>query len=379
MGLFGGESKSIKTKRKVEREKQSFLASLPIEEAEAMKARIESGQLTETALLTSLGAPGTYGPDAATITGGATPSIYSTTGELAEKSEAAKSFLHRRKYGQEFFDYYAKPRKGILDPEGMTEAQKGTATFRIMSQLTAESEQMLNEKGDLFQAFRAGITNPIIQAGAQATRESLRFIKDQAAKGGTARRAALQEAQTMLAIEAGNTIKAEALWKAEFQLRVYTRDRARQQVFDNQSYVAGLVRPYTEAFNQAGAFLAGTAVPVASNLSSKAYQLANGPKNDFGKKLIIAGISMVAAKFGGPIAGQMASSLAGSAMGVDQGGGGGGMGGLTGEMLGKTGRGIQDIYASAQIGDLFGGREDVPTISPGGVAFDPPPPRHPGS
>jgi len=172
-----------------------------------------------------------------------------------------------------------------------------------MSQMTAESQQMLNQEGPLWESFSNSVMGPIIEGAAETYKNSIDIINQNAAKGGSARRTAVSDASRIKALEDSNRGRAKELWQANLALLAYARDRATQQIGNNEAFLDSAYRDnYSNAMTAAGNFIAGTAVPVAQQGSQEIVLLQQKEirdKSNWLGNLLLGGIAGAGAYLAG--------------------------------------------------------------------------------
>lgn len=216
--------------------------------------------------------------------------FFDTTSKLAQKDPTAAQQLQREKYGKAYFDDFRQAREGVLDPQKFAQTAAASPAAQIVSKQLAEARDLSNPQSHFRQTLEQSIQNPIIESGAEALRESMRYIQNQAAKGGTARRTALKEAQTMLAIERSNRMVAQEMWQKNLAFETWIRDYQRTAVNSAVGFVQGLgVNEYVGAMNSAGRFMAETVAPHTAQYSAQAYQLSMNKKKDNMGRMILGG------------------------------------------------------------------------------------------
>jgi len=224
--------------------------------------------------------------------------FFDTTSKLAQKDPTAAQQLQREKYGKEYFEDFRQTREGVLDPQKFAQTAAASPAAQIVSKQLAEARDLSNPQSNFRQTLEQSITNPIIESGAEALRESMRYIQNQAAKGGTARRTALKEAQTMLSIERSNRMVAQEMWQKNLAFETWIRDYQRTAVNSAVGFVQGLgVNEYVGAMNSAGRFMAETVAPHTAAYSAQAYQLGMTKKKDNLGKMILGGAMMGASAY----------------------------------------------------------------------------------
>ena len=240
-------AKAAKKQYKLERRrqrKQSLLAAHAVQALDFERQRAQAAEETRRRTFNLLGAPGTYDlPGAAPQTQTAAPAgdVYQTVSgasPIAEKLLSGKPF-------KEAFAKYAEEGAQILDPEKATADISSSAMFRIQSRKTAEAEQLLAGEGPMYDMLHNSVMGPIVEGSATMLREQLRDIRTRAAKGGSARRTALKEAQEMAAQEMANRQRVQETWNANLKLwetiRNYSNDVAEQnyRFLDNIPMIRG--------------------------------------------------------------------------------------------------------------------------------------------
>lgn len=230
---------------KREEGRQSLLAAESVEAAEAMTAKAQAAEMAALETYSMLGAPGTYDlPGAGGTTGtplGTSEGIFATEGSLTEKSDTAKSLLrHQAKSAKAEGGSLAGPREGILDPKAYASKIAQSASFRIQSRMTAEAEQLLARKGPLWEQLENSTLGAIMEGAALQQRDALRNIRNQAAKGGSARRQALNDAQSILAQERATQARVQQTWQANLALFDTVRNYASKVQQENVRFMDGL-------------------------------------------------------------------------------------------------------------------------------------------
>lgn len=341
MGWFGEKAK--RERKRMERY-MHYATAKGIEETEAMKSRAEAGFEANLSVLGMFGQPGTYGPGA--TAGGATPGtpgapggggplgIHDVTSERSEVSEEAK----------QFGSLAETTRKGVLDPTAFSQYVAGTKPFQIISGQVAEAHGLTDPQSPFRQTLEQSIKNPILEAGAETMRESMRQIKNAAAKGGSARRTALREAQQMLAVERSNRVVSQQLWQANLQFEGWIRDYQRNAVNAAQAFTEGLgVQRYVETMNRASEFMVQTTLPTAAKYQQAAYEAAAKNKKDgLGKMILGAALVVGGSLLGGAgLVGALAAGV--TTIGTSLAGGGEGGGGGTTFNFAPSGPGASTV------------------------------------
>lgn len=329
MGIF-----SNKTSKQANQmaKRQQLLGAAEIEGVEAEKARTIAGEQARQRVYGLLGAPGTYETPG---TGGATAGV--PTGDIfgpgGEKSALAKPLLEGSGLKGEFAKWDS--RQGILDPEKYAEDVSKSAAFRIQSRRTAEAEQLLAQEGAEWDKLSNSTYGVIAEGAATQWRDDLRQIRNNAAKGGTARRTALKEAQEMRAQEAANQARVQQTWRANLALHEYVRqnaDNVQKMNYEFMDNLPGLRATYQQTMSNLAEMFGKIALPMSATMLQVGFQArASHPKTSTVSRII--------------------GAVAGAAQGFSSGGWlGAAAGGLSGAMgAGPTGSPIeQGMGAGAQ-------------------------------
>jgi len=286
------------------------------------KARSIAAEGTKFNVLTALGAPGTYGPGAPGTGGdvGGGGSIYDTSGTgLSEKDQSLSKFST---WGSEVFGkgQLGGAREGIIDPDAYLAELSKSSIFRQQSQQVAESEQLLNREGPLWDRLESSVLGTIHEGAALQLRDATRRLRNDMAKGGTARRTALNEARQMIVDQNAMTMRVQQTWEANIKLNNYVQmnfERVRNGAMSFTDALPGLNDAYrTSMLNTAQ--LAVQATEIAGRMAGEAYDLRMSQQAvNFGTKLVEGLIQAVASAV--PVVGPML----GSAIGYAGSGGGG--------------------------------------------------------
>ncbi|KKN92382.1 hypothetical protein LCGC14_0208730 [marine sediment metagenome] len=131
-------------------------------------------------------------------------------------------------------------REGILDPEAYAAAISKTASFRIQSQRVRESEELLNQEGPAWDMLSNSVLGVINEGSALQLRDTMRKLKNQYAKGGTARRTAMFEANELIAGERAMRTRVQETWQANLALYDSVRQNADRVAAGTATFMAGL-------------------------------------------------------------------------------------------------------------------------------------------
>jgi len=381
MGIF---SNKVAKQSKQFKKKMNALSATEIETVEAEKARTIASEQARQNVFQSLGAPGTYGVPG---TPGA-PTGAPSTGDYFQTDTTTKSPLAeaqlkgggRTKKWNEW-----ESRAGILDPEKYGEDVRKSAMFRIQSQRTAEAEQLLNREGPMWDQLSNSTYGIISEGAATQWREDLRTIKNNSAKGGSARRTALAEAQQMHAQEQSNQMKVQQTWKANFVLFDVVRanaDAVQKGNYDFMNNLPGIRAQYQETMSALAEMMGKIALPMSANMQKMGFQAVEAhPKTSAFQRVVgaIAGAAqgymtgggLAGAALGGVMGASAAGEQGGTAFGNEGGsaGAGPGAGGIFGSysrgqaagagagLLAKTGKSVYNR--------LFEKNENTGPVGPG--------------
>jgi len=288
MALFSN-AKAIKQAKEAAGQQQGA-AIYGMEAASAQSARQLAGQQAQSNIFNALGQPGTFGPTAGTFQyGDGSTNMFDPN---AQKDQSLKQFAS---YGGG--KQLKTPRQGIIDPEAYANQVIGTIPFQIRSQQTAEAQQLLNKQGPAWDVLENATIGTIHEGAALQLRDTMRQLKNNYAKGGTARRTAVNEFSTIVAQENAMRARTQETWQANLRLFDYVRQNADRVEAGNRSFVEninGLSSAHMAAM-QATAALQVEAGAIAGKLAGQAYEIRRDQQaRNFGTKLL-EGVIMSAA------------------------------------------------------------------------------------
>jgi hypothetical protein len=303
MGLFSGilsNKKGIRDAKEVAGAQQ-YTAIAAMEAADRERARGISGEQAKAAVWGLLGQPGTYGADAANnfTQGTNMENLFNTSGlGLSQPNQALGKMAPN--YGDKKL-LLGQPREGILDPEAYANFISGSSSFRIQSQRVAESEQLLNQEGPAWDMLSNSVLGVINEGSALQLRDSMRKLRNQYAKGGSARRTAMFEANELLTSERAMRTKVQETWQANLALYDSVRQNADRVADGTQRFMAGLPLvndSYRDAM-QRTATMQMQASEIANNSVMSAYdtKMTQQPVN-FMNSMIQGGIKFTASLVG---------------------------------------------------------------------------------
>jgi hypothetical protein len=249
------EARAMYEQSAAEREKYSQMAQA---EGEIARDQLRSAEGARGILMGAMGAPGTYGPGAtaATTKGPVGMSLLGPTGLTSMRKGGAYDPSTGRvtKSGTVRADPlhpYGATWKGkkhwevtgnVADAQQTADAAMGTSGFRQVSQMVAESEQLLNREGPLWNEMQNSVVGGIYEGAAVAGRETAQALAREAARGGTNKSRAIAAAGRMRSQENINRDRTNQLWQSKMQMETWVRDNAKNV----QNFAAGW------AGNQAG-------------------------------------------------------------------------------------------------------------------------------
>ncbi len=212
-----------------------------MEGAASQKARDLAAEQAKMAVWGLLGSdPNTFTAGAEGASTGDPTSLFDTSGEGLSKPDQGLLQMgpNVSKKGKDAL--LRGSREGILDPAAYAEAISNTAQFRIQSQRVLESEQLLNQEGPAWDMLHNSVLGVINEGSALQLRETMRKLKNQYAKGGTARRTAMFEANELMAGERAMRTRVQETWQANLALYDSIRQNADRVAAGTQTFMAGL-------------------------------------------------------------------------------------------------------------------------------------------
>lgn len=323
MALFSNKKNIRQAKAAAGQQQAAGIRAM--EATKAQEARNLAGEEAKLNIFNLLGAEGTYGssPPSGRGGGGAGGSVFDTSGTgLSEKDQNLKAFATFGGGGE-----LEGSRQGIIDPEAYAEKVSGSTLFRLQSQQVAEANQLVNREGKLWDQLNQSITGQIYEGAALQLRDTLRQLKNNMAKGGTARRAAQNEFTIIQANERAIQMRTKEAWQANLKLHDHINQNVDRVLQNSQAFVENLPMlnaSYRDAM-QKNAQLQVQANLNAAHIAGSAYNTRMSQQAvNFGTKLAEGVILAVAS---------VALSYAGGAIG---GAVGGAVGGAAGATAGKT-------------------------------------------
>jgi len=316
-------------KYKREAAKMKEFSALAAAQPEEIRTRRQGVEEAYQGVLNRLGAQGTYenvggSPAMSNLTGAAdataalgespTPGIFKT-----EKAKSAQARDIDPRYSSEanIADITS------LDAGKTVKNVENSAQFRIMSRLTAESEQLLAREGPLYTEMEKNLQNPIIEGSGAIARENAAEIKRMMAKGGAARRGAFEAVQKMRQQEEINSKRITAINQSRFALDNWARTNARTNLEFGQNWASnlgGVRESFNIAMDNAAELMTSEALPLMmqSTQAAMAYRRAAHKATTSGVMRWVKGIVGAVMMYYG--AGEAGGALVSDAMnGGDQG------------------------------------------------------------
>lgn len=335
-------------KYKREAAKMKEISALAAAQPEEIRTRRQAAEETYQGVLNRLGAKGTYenvGGEAAmsSLTGAA--SAESAVGTAADSGADLGIFKTEKAKSAQATDI--DPRYSSeaniaditkLDAGKTIKSVEDSAQFRIMSRLTAESEQLLAREGPLYDEMEKNLQNPIIEGSAAMARENAAELKRMMAKGGAARRGAFEAVQKMRQQEQVNSQRITAINQSRFALDNWARTNARTNLEFGQNWASnlgGVRESFNAAMDNAAALMTSEALPLmmGAQQQAMAYRRAAHKATTSGVMRWVKGIVGAVMMYYG--AGQAGGALVGEAIsGGDQGNNPAGMMNAVGAMAG---------------------------------------------
>lgn len=261
------------------------ISALAAAQPEEIRTRRQAAEETYQGVLNRLGAKGTYenvggedpqgSPTLANLTGaGSASGPTDSPQDLGIfKTEKAKS-AQARDIDPRYMSEANIADITSLDPTKSVANVENSAQFRIMSRLTAESEQLLAREGPLYDEMEKNLQNPIIEGSAAIARENAAEIKRMMAKGGAARRGAFEAVQKMRQQEQINSQRITAINQSRFALDNWARTNARTNLEFGQNWASnlgGVRESFNAAMDNAAALMTTEALPLMMQATQQAH------------------------------------------------------------------------------------------------------------
>ena len=234
---------------------------------------------------------------------------------------ATKSGKYYRKIGagQQILDATKDLSKGLVDPTSYSAAFFKTSIGRTMSAQQAIAQQLVEQKGPLYEKIERAITAPIFDGAAQLGRATMIDLRNMASRGGAARRTALQEATNIAAKLEVRSMVTESLKDAQLKL-FNTGQQFGQAVaafnIDMTDALPMISQQHLSAMKALNDYYTTVVTPTTLNLHGSAAKIRLQIEKErqqakFSKTMMIAGAAM---SVGGGLFGMPAMSMAGTSM-----------------------------------------------------------------
>ena len=289
-----------------------------MELADTEKARSIAAEQTKFSVLAALGTEGTYGPGATGTGGeggrGSGEGIFNTSGEgLSGRNQSLGQYgnwanLEESGIRREGWNYSAEQeallkergtREGILDPEAYTREISKSPLFQMQSFQVAEAKQLLEREGPAWDRMEQSTLGVIHEGSALQLRDTMRRLKNNYAKGGTARRASMNEFQEIMAAQDAMTTRTQQTWQANLTLRDYVNKNFESVRNGSMKFVdalPGLNDAYRTSMLETSR-LAVEATKTAALMAGNAYDLRMSQQAvNFGTKLVEGLVMAVAGR-----------------------------------------------------------------------------------
>jgi hypothetical protein len=339
-----------------------YAGAAGFEAVAAQTARNQAAEDAKLEVFNLLGADGTFGPGSESGVYGDyqnpnniddPTSIYDTSGlGLSQPDQNLKQGLS---YSTGRKGLLGTARSGILDSKAYAAEVSKSASFRTQSKQVAEAEQLLNQEGPAWDELSGGVHGAIGEGSALQLRDTLRQLRNNAAKGGSARRTAMNEFNTIMAQERAQRTRVENTWKANLTLFDTVRKNADRVQAGTRNFMANLPLvndQFRAAMNQT-ANMQMNAGQMLSGVLQNAYAVKQSQQAvNFGENLAEGLIGAVASMI--PYVGPALGAA------IKQAGAGGGYGGLSVDP--ETGM----VSAGAPAGAASGASPGIVGIGEGG-------------
>ena len=325
-------------------QKQNLLSAAAIETVEAGKARAESAEKARMNLFSALGQPGTYGtpgtPGAPAVSVPGAVDYYDPNDTYAEAGSKLAEAQFRGGGKTAGFGAW-ESRAGILDPDKYAEEVKKTSMFRQASQAIAESEQLINQEGPLWNKIHNSTYGVLLQGTAMAKKEDARSrMSARKRAGGGASQPERERAIESQANARHNYDLTQKTFLANIELFNLVRDNRRKalqyagSVFES---LPELRAGFQNTMSEFAKLQAGVAIPMASEALSSGYVASDMQAKPTALQRVLGGVIGAIGGYSG------GGGLTGAALG--------GLMGATPE-LGETGT---QGFGSGAYGQTVGG------------------------
>lgn len=353
----GGSAASASAKKKAAK-KMKKEAERSYSLGEAYRQSIDQRMMAETGLATqnlsateqakanifgALGKPGTYGYKSPLGTSGPigmsglTPqglsplgtATGSPGGAIMGKAVTKEGAVTAKDVGSKwtFGDQKWKVEGQELDPNAIAGQAMESESFKTVSGMVAEAQQLMNREGPLWDELNHSVVGGIYESSAGIHRQMMDDLARTAAQGGSASRQAQASVGRMRAQEAVNRTRTQALWSSKLQMEQWTHAYAQNTMKFAQDWtnnLFGVRDEYTSALTNLRTMWSQT-MPIALMQA----QMGAGGKLEQGKQASIdMALQATQTKIAGIVnavssVGNLAGGMGGMVGGAGAGGGGG--------------------------------------------------------
>lgn len=168
----------------------------------------------------------------------------------------------------------------LTDPNALTSAIQSESAFRSVSKMVAESEQLMNRSGPLWNQLNNSIVGGVYESSAAMNRQMMEQLARSMSRGGAARRVGYEQAVAFNVQESINQQRAQSLWQSKAQLEQWRATYVPQAISFAQSWVqnhAGIRDAFTSAMTNLRTFWAQTMAPamIGANAQQGAQAMAS--------------------------------------------------------------------------------------------------------
>lgn len=278
-----------------------YAGAQAIENVNAAKAQAQAAEEAKFKIFGLLGSEGSYGPGSPQATledWNPDNSVFDTSNTgLSQPDQNLRQSVPYSLGGNAMLD---KARQGIIDPDKYAAAVSKTSAFKQQSQRVAESESLLAKEGPEWDKLENSTIGAIDQGAATMLRDTLRELKNQHAKGGSARREALNNFNIILAEERAMSERIEGTWKANIALYDMVR-KNHDATMEGTAYFLGNLPLINDNYRTSIAHAASMSIQagaVAAAASQNAYAVKQSQQAvhfgaKFGEALVGAVVSMI--------------------------------------------------------------------------------------
>jgi hypothetical protein len=268
--------KQMKQQRRVHEESSATRekASQMVQEYQGLASGILSeSERARSIVYSSLGQPGTYGPGPGSTSGPLSLGVLKPTyavgdsplGTMTSKSGVVTGADVKLKGSPAWKGRKEWTVEGMeLSAEDMAANVMGSSSYRTVSRMVAEAEQLMNRQGPLWTELNNSVVGSVYASNAAFQRDSMEQLARSLARGGSARRSGVQLAAAFQAQEQINRNRTNQLWASKLQLEEFRMANAQQTTTFAQSWVnnaSGIRDSYSNALQNLTMFWSQTMAP----------------------------------------------------------------------------------------------------------------------